>query len=373
MKTSFGTGFYKDDAKQCVIDATKNFINPKLIFFFSSEKHFPEYAQKINELFPDALSIGCTTYRTINREWSDECSLDVLAVEDGIICSGGVIEKADNTAMNYADDVKKCLNEVGTAENTVCVEFVIPMINAEEYALMVLNSVLLRNEIPVFGGSAVNSGADSVFKNNPNYVAMNGVIYTEGCVFVLIHSESGKIKSYLENIYEPLTGNELYVTKANSITRTVMEYDNMPASQVYANEIGVDEDEIEDYFFYNPIGRLEGDEIFNTAIHEKSHGRSIKHFGRIHEGTRMMVMKEGDYEKIIRQTIEKIKSEVPVLSFVLVINCVARTILFERKDYIDEYNRMLSEAFPNMIGISTYGEQMGTKNLNHSAIFVVFE
>lgn len=372
MKSVFGVGKNKEDARLCVQEAVSDFKDPKLIIFFSGEIHFREYTEIIHEMFPNAVCIGCSSYRTCNSRDTDKDVLEVMAVESGVICAGGVIEKADNFALVYADKVRECMNEVGKTENTVCIEFTAPYKRAEEYALMALNSVLLRNEIPVIGGTAANSHADSGDFEEA-YLSLNGEIYTEGCVFAIIHNLGGGIHLFRENIYEPLTGREFTATKANDITRTVMTYNDLPAAEVYAGELQVPASRISKYFFHYPVGRCDEETTYLTAIMEEGSYGSLKHLARIHEGTKMMVMKEGDYEKITVQTIEDIKSKIPNPSLVIMFHCVARTILFENTGYINEYQRRLSEAFPNLIGFSCLGEQLGTKNFNHTMMLAVFE
>ncbi len=372
IKSTFGFGTNSDNARECVSQAVKDFKNPKLILFFSDEKNFCEYAEIIHGTFPDAVCMGCSAYRTWNNTRTGKNMLNAIAIEDGIICSADVIEKADSFALGSADKVVGCMKNAGSAENTICVEFTVPYKHSEEYALMALNSVLLRNDIPVIGGTAANTCADKS-SDGEAYVSLNGKIYTEGCVFAVIHSLHGSISLYRENIYEPLTGKEFTVTKANSLTRTVMTYDKLPAAKIYADELNVPQSDIKNYFFHYPMGRREGDDTYVTAIQDEGSNGSLKHHARVYEGTKMMVMKEGDYKKITRRTIDRVKDKTENPSLVLMFHCVARTILFEDNGYIDEYQKILSEAFPNFIGFACLGEQLGTKNFNHTMMLAVFE
>ena len=372
IKCSFGTGRNAENARLCVDETVKGFRNPKLIIFFSGEEHFCEYARLLSKTFPGAVCIGCSAYYSLDSAGSEKGVLKAVAIEDGITCAAGVIEKADNLAMEYSDRVRRSLDEIGETQNTVCVEFVVPNKRAEEYALMALNSVLLKNEIPVIGGSAatVNSDTDTL---KESFISLNREIYPDGCVYVLIHSIEGKILLCRENIYEPLTGRSITATKANTLTRTVMTYNNMPAIEVYAEEIGVPKEKAEKYFFHNPMGRCEGDDIYVMAIQGENINGSLRHFARVYEGTDMMVMKEGDYRKITECTINEILREKEKPSLVIAFHCVARTILFEEENYLDEYSRKLADAFPNLIGFSCLGEQLETKNFNHTMMFAVFE
>lgn len=373
IKSVFGIGRDKEDARKCVLEAVKDFVNPKLIMFFSQAEHFEEYAAIIHELFPHAVSMGCTAYYTWGPSGVERDVLEVMAVEEGIVCFGGAIEKADNFALNYADNVRRCVEEVGETDNTICVEFTVPLKSAEEYALMALNSVLLRKGIEIVGGSAGNKLDGDTQLSRLCLVALNGIVYPDGCVFVLIHSLNGEIYLLREDVYEPLTGKELLVTKANSETRTIMAYDGKVAAEVYASELSVPREEIKNYFFHFPIGRRFGDEIFMSGIGGDDVNGNMKFLTRVYEGTSMMVMKEGDYRSITADTIKTVRERTGTPSLVIVFQCAARTILFEEKDYVEEYSKMLSDAFPNYIGFSCNGEQHNTKHFNHTLMVAVFE
>ena len=371
VKCSFGVGRHTDNPRLCVEEAVKDFRNPVIIFFFSGEKHFREYARLINETFPKTICIGCSSHRSIDNSGFEKDVLKAVAIEEGIVCSAGVIEKADNLALEYADKVRQCLNEVGETHNTICVEFTVPNRLAEEYALMALNSVLLKNEIPVIGGSAANTG--KVDNTDECFISLNGEIYPNGCVYAIIHNINGRILLCRENIYEPLTGNTFTATKANAITRTVMTYNDRQAADVYAEELGVPKADIAKYFFHYPMGRTEGDEIYVTAVQGEGSNGSLRHLARIYEGTKLMVMKEGDFRKITSNTIKGVLREIQNPSLVLIFNCLARTIFFKEQNYLDEYGKMLAEAFPRSIGFSCMSEQLGTKNFNCTMLLAIFE
>lgn len=368
MKCHYGVGRNKESTELCVKEAVKDFEDPKMIIFYSDENDFCEYARIIHSLFPDSVSIGCSAYRLWGADGSDKNVLKVMAIEDGIEVAANAIPKADEFALTYADRVKECADKIGDAESTVCIEFTVPYKNYEEYALVVLNSVLLRKEIPIIGGSAANDNT-----SEKAFVALNGEIYADGCVFAIIKNLGGAIRLYRENIYVPLTGRQFVATKANSVSRTVMRLGSKPAAEVYASELGVPISEISRYFLLNPLGRRVGDETYITAIYETGSNGCLKNLARIHEGTNISVMTVEDYKKITNETFAKIKSETPNPSLVLFFNCLARTVLFENDNAVDDYQQRLAEVFPNFIGFSCCGEQMGTKHFNHTALFVVFE
>lgn len=370
IRSLFGIGQNKMDREACVQEAVKDFRNPKIIFFFSDEKHFPEYAGLIHERFPDAVSIGCSSYRFWAGPNAGVGELTVTAIEEGISCSAGVIEKADSFALDYMDNVQQSLDQISDKNNTVCVEFTSASRQAEEYALMTLNSVLLRHNIPIVGGSSANSGAGADMLREA-YIALNGKVYTEGCVFVLIHNEAGAVHMFRENIYVPLTGREFLVTKANSHSRTIMQYDDETALSVYASELGIPMEDADKYFFHHPLGRHVGDETYLTAIQSSNSNQSLKLHARVHEGTKMMVMQVGDYREIVHKTVDDIKRTIPNPALVICIHCVARVVFLESENYLEEYRKLLAGAFPNSIHVSCLGEQFGTGNFNHTLMILV--
>lgn len=367
IKSVFGLG-KNTNPYECVMQAVKEVRSPELIFYFSGEDAFGEYSKILREMYPNAVCIGCTANKTWNKCGVEQNALNLVAIKGGVTCSAGVIENADKNALQYIDNVKRCAEEIGTSENTVCIEFTIPGKRAEEYAIMALNSVLLRKEITVVGATAATVGDTS-----EGLVALNGKVYNNGCVFVLVHNQNGRIKIVSENIYEPLTGKELTITKANSLTRTIMRLDGRPAAEVYAEEVGVPVGDISSMFNNYPLGRKVNDRIYITAIHEEGSKGSLRCHARVYEKNKMMVMKEGDYKNITRKTVQDIKNEIAEPSVVFSFQCILRTMFLERKGYHNEQHSLISGAFPNLIGFSCLGEQMGTKNFNSTLLLVVFE
>lgn len=362
-------GFGKSgDAEQCVKEATSRLRNPELILFFSPTDHFEEYAKFLNAKFPTSITMGASTIASLTKKGADKKNLMVVGFEEGLVCSANMLEEVDKYPIKYADRVKKCMDDVKESKNTVCLEFTTAFLCAEESVLSTLNSVLFKKEIPVFGGTA----GDSADGNNITMVALNGVVKTNGCVFALIHSNSGAFRIYRENIYRPKTGNVLTVTKADSWNRTVLEYNGEPATRVFARELGVREDEIEKYRDSNPVGRLVGKELYVTANCD-NRGSAMVYHARIHKNSKVLVLEPDDYREIIKKTMEKIRKEVPNPKFAIVCHCLARTIWFDKEGYLDDYAREIGKVLGDYIGFSGYGEQKGEQHFNQTMTTLVFE
>lgn len=367
MEYYIGVGT-NSDAEKCVKEATAKLRNPNLILFFSPVDHFQEYAKYLNELFPNSITMGATTIVSLTKNGADKKNLMVIGFEDGLVCSANMLEEIDKFPVKYVERVKKCVDDVKETKNTICLEFTTAFLCAEESVLSTLNSVLFKKSIPVFGGTAGNSAALS----QGTLVALNGVVKSNACVFVVVHNRTGAIHIYRENIYRPKTGNVLTVTRADSWNRTVLEYNGQPAARVYAKELGVSEDQIEKYRDSNPVGRLVGNELYVTANSHRN-GSALAYHSRVYKNSKVVVLEPDDYRNIINRTKQKIKEEVPNPKFSIVCHCLARTIWFDKVGYLDEYAREMGEVLGDYIGFSGYGEQKGEHHFNQTMTTAVFE
>ena len=357
-----------NDAKACVDEATRQFQNPKMIIYYSSIDGFLEYTQLLHEKFPNSICMGASTYVCLTKTGAIKKGLTAVAIEAGISCSAGVLEQADTCPVKYADSVKACVEKVRNQKNTICLEFTTALCCAEESVLAVLNSVLLDYHIPLVGGSA---GDDTSGK--ATYVALNGTVYENSCVFALLHNESGAVRWYRENIYKPKTGNLLTATKVDWVNREVKEYNHEPAAKVYARELGVAESEISKYFDSYPMGRVFGKEMYITANCAETPGKGMKYHARVYDNSRVYVLEPDDYRSVVKKTMEQIKAEVPNPSFCIMCHCLARSLLFEGEGYLQEYCKTMGGVLGDYIGFSGYGEQMNRQQFNQTMTVIVFE
>ena len=367
MEYNIGMSRQKD-AKICVDEATAKFKNPKLILFFSPVEQFEEYTQFIYQKFPNSISMGATTIAAFSKEGADKQGLKVIGIENGIRCSADVIEDIDEYPIKYTERVKKCVDDVGTAKNTICLEFTTALLCAEESVLNTLNAVLEKDGITVFGGSAGDVGTAVGTK-----VALNGKIRPKSTVFAILHNEGGAIKIFRENIYVPITGNVLTATKVESFQRTVYEYNREPATRVFARELGISESQVSQHIDTNPIGRIIGDELYITANCNETQNHGMAYHARIFDNSKVLVLHPGEYRSIIQETKERIKREIPKPSFSIMCHCLARTILFTNEGYLDEYSKEMHSVLGDYIGFSGYGEQYGSQHFNQTMTVAVFE
>ena len=55
------------------------------------------------------------------------------------------------------------------------------------------------------------------------------------------------------------------------------------------------------------------------------------------------------------------------------INCLARSMLFENDGYLNEFAKKMSSALGDYIGFAGYGEQLRDQHFNQTMVLAVFE
>ncbi|MGD9475703.1 MAG: FIST signal transduction protein [Eubacteriaceae bacterium] len=350
-----------------VAEAVKNLKSPKLILFFSGVDKFEEYAKSIHHYFPEAISMGATTFAAFCRDGAYKETLMMIGFEDGIRCEAGILEDADKYPLKNVNRVEKIAQNFKRAENTVCLEFSSALIRCEELVLSTLNSVLAKKKIAVFGGSSGDQG-----NAEKTMIAYNGQTYQNACSFVMIENLNGKIHFYRENIYKP-TKHCLKSTKVDVKNRVVWEYNQKPAAKAYADAMGVNVNQLPEYLNNYPLGRIIGNEMFIVANNQVVKSNGMEYHARIYNNSQIVILEPDDYRMVINNTLEQVKKDCVKPSFTLMVNCLARSILFESDGFLNDFAKIAGRSLGNYVGFSGYGEQLREQHFNQTMVLAVFE
>jgi hypothetical protein len=353
--------------KTAVQDAASQLQNPKLILFFSGVDQFTEYAREIRERFPEAISMGSTTFAAFCKDGAFKETLMLIGFEDGIRCEAGLLEEVDKYSLKYVDRVTQCASQFNKPENTICLEFSSALIRCEELVLSTINAVLAKKKIPVFGGSAGDKG-----KAEKTMIALNGQVYQNACVFVMIENLGGKIRLYRENIYKPTT-HYFKSTKVDVRKRIVYEYDNKPAAKVMADALGVSISELPKYLDHSPMGRIIGNEMYIVANNTVVNGSAMEYHARIYNNSQVVLLEADEYPSVIGETLKQVKRECSKPSLTLMVNCLARSLLFEADGYLNQFATTVGSSVGEFVGFAGYGEQLNEQHFNQTMLLAVFE
>jgi hypothetical protein len=357
----------KSDFKEAVSEASAGLKSPKLILFFSDINNFEGYNKEIKERFENSIIIGSTTFAGFCKEGAFKSTLLMLGIEDGIECYGDVLEEVDKHPLKYVDRIINCTDKFKDTSNTVCFEISSALISCEELVLSTFNSILEQKKIPLFGGSSGDFG-----RAEKTLISFNGQVYNNACAFVIIKNLSGKIKLYRENIYKP-TSHYFTATKVDVKNRIVYEYDNKPAAKVTAEALGTTINNLPKYLDSYPLGRIIGNDMYITANQGVTPNNGMCYHARVYNNSKMVLLEPDDYKQVISETILKVKKDVPNPSLSIMINCLARSMLFEKDGYLNEFALQMSNALGNYVGFAGYGEQLNQQHFNQTMVLAVFE
>lgn len=355
------------DIHIAIQEATAQLKSPKLILFFSGVEIFQEIAEEMKKTFPESITMGATTFAAFCKDGAFKDTLLVLGFEDGIECQANVLEEVDKYALKYVERVKQTAEKFKNPENTICLEFSSALISCEELVLSTLNSVLAKKKISVFGGSAGDRG-----RAEKSMISLNGTVYSNACVFVMIENLNGRIKLYRENIYKP-TNHYFKSTKVDVRKRIVYEYDNKPAAQVMASALGVTLEELPNYLDSYPVGHIIGNEMYIVANNTIVNGNAMEYHARIYNNSQMVLLEPDTYKQVIKTTLEQVKQECGRPSLTLMVNCLARSMLFEGDGYLNEFATQVGASLGNFAGFAGYGEQLNEQHFNQTMILAIFE
>lgn len=365
VKTKIGRGI-SNNIQEALDEATKDFVNPKLIIYNTSKGRFEEFSKLLYNKFPECIIIGASTYKEICKDGLTNGALLAISFEGGIECVADVIEEIDKYPVKYIQRVQNTISKLNDTTNTVCLEFCVGTTNSEEKVLSTINSLLHVYNIPLFGGTSADDG-----EFQTTYVGLNGKVYGNDCVFVLIKNLGGKIKIYQENIFKK-TEHSFIATKVNSRQRTVYELDEKPCAEVIAKSLNIPVNKIDQLFPTHPMGRIVGEELYISANKNLIDNKAVSYYSRIYKNSKVVLLEPDDYKEVFKSTLSKIRNDFNHISCTIVINCVARTMFFEQEGFAEKFASDLG-GLGNYIGFACHGEQMNNYHFNQTMVIGVFE
>ncbi|MCR4790098.1 MAG: hypothetical protein K5839_03350 [Treponemataceae bacterium] len=358
--------------QQTVKEFVREFGNCSFIIYFAPCDSFKEITNAFYSEFSKATLIGASSHYIYDKDGMNVNSIGAVAFyKENVDVEANVISKIKENPLPFATRIKDASEKI-SHENTICLEFTPGATQKEENILKIFSSVCKNLNIPVLGGTAGLHPRDNR-GNIETYVAFNGKSYNDSSVFCFIHNKNGKIGIFKENIYVP-TEKKFIATDVNTEKRILYKLDDKDALEVLTKALDCSKFEIGTELNTHPLVRkLENNDLYLTDFYRiLPTGETIWHSGII-QGTELILTKPGDYRKITSDTFKKIHHEFPDPSFLLYIQCISRTLFFEKEKYLGEYSRNFGKEFPVSLGFSSLGEQLNETHFNQTMIALVFE
>ncbi len=123
--------------------------------------------------------------------------------------------------------------------------------------------------------------------------------------------------------------------------------------------------------FQNPFGKINGNDTCIISIKEVA-GNALACFRQVNDSDVLILLELGDYQAIVKDTIQQICKDFPQRSAVFSVNCLFRYKLFSERNYMQKYLQDMA-ALGSHAGLVGYGEHYNNRFVNQSMTCVVFE
>lgn len=342
--------------------------NSELIFFVTADDI--KYVSGVfRSMLSDSNVMGFHTY-ILNGGICHKSGTYVIAIEknsDFFNIEFGLIENVDTDPVKCVLNLQKQITSVNPGkEDTICLEF---CTSGEERLVTTLNSVMKQHGIKVFG-----STTDCIETPYPSYLFYNGDMYDNASVYILIKNKCGRIITQTQNIYKHHEGGEVYIaTKVDKDTRTLIELNGRPATEVYCQELGISLEDIHGALPYHPFAKSIGEKDYLVSIKEYNSDGSISLFKQINQNDQLFISDLGDYKNIIKNHLQSLTIDYPNAATMLTVDCVYRYQLFNIEGMLDWYAQSLNDMGIRTVGILGDGEQYDVQHCNQSMICAIFE
>jgi hypothetical protein len=364
IKTAYSV---KTKAQDAIADLQAQFkgFNPKLILFYAGTVFSPDkIADGIEEAFPGAETIGCSTAGELVTGKMLTNSIVAMGFNGKALkdCKVEVIEdlnRESNRAFNaFQRHFKKPMKKMDPREYVGII--LVDGLSCKEELIMDKMGDLTN--VTIIGGSA---GDDLKFKKT--HVYANGKSYANAAVLALL-KPAGEF-SFIKTQSFKVLPKKLEVTKANEFTREVYEFNGKPAAKAYAEALGVSVEEATKRFMHNPVGLVfEGEPFVRSPQQIK--GDTMSFYCSVKEGMELSLLEAKDIIASTRKDIEAKKNEMGGISGIVNFNCILRTLELGQKGLCDEYGKLFAEV--PTVGFSTYGEEY-IGHINQTATMLVFK
>lgn len=343
-----------ESVEQAVADVKKQFgaMTPVMVVFFASPKYDPALlSRKMKDAFPAAAVFGSTTAGEIVSGKMLKRSLVAMALSAGAVSDVDVQVVTGLKSQNRVKDAfagfeKHFGVKMSEVDHKKYVGIILidGLSGAEE---KIIDTIGDLSNATFIGGSA---GDDLQFK--ATHVFANGQAHTDACVLALLKPAVGfdvlKIQSFRP------CDKKLTATKVNEAKRTVIEFNDVPAAEAYAEALGVKVEDSANSFMHHPVGLMVKGEPYVRSPQQIKGGEMV-FYCNVKQGTELTLLESTDIVADTRKALDDKLKQLGPVQCLINFHCILRTLELDQKSQSDAYGKLFSRV--PTVGFSTYGEQ----------------
>lgn len=340
--------------------------NTKMIVFFASAEINPNLlALEFEKNFNDCVSFGCTTYEQVINGKKLKNSIVAMSFDDEIIddvkvevLNNSNIEESVNTAFrNFEEHYKTPTNNLNF-QNYFGITLIDGLSMSEE---RIIDKIMDLTNVFFVGGSASDN-----LEFRETHVFCNGKAYPNTSILALVKPKA--VFELLKTQSFKILNKKLLPTKVDKETRTVYEFNHIPAVKAYAQALNIEPYQLPDYFMSNPLGLIINNQPFVKSP-RKVKGNALVFHCEVSEGVELSLLESDDIVGETQRMLNETDYQNTVKG-ILNFDCVLRSLELKNKGLTEEYAKIFSNV--PTIGFSTYGEQY-LSHINQTSTMILFK
>jgi hypothetical protein len=333
-----------------------------VVFFCSSSYNLDLLATCLRDTFNPEI-VGCTSAGQIdNMGYHDQGLVGVSICSQRMKIKPFIIESLADFNYDHADTLAADIaayeldNDLQGVKGKMGFLLIDGLSMREELTLSILDQTL--QNVPIFGGSAAD---DLNFKET--FVFAQGEFRKNAAVLSIIHTDLPYRLFKIQHFIPAET--RLVITESDPINRTVTKINGAPAAIEYAQAVGKSVEELStEIFSAHPLMLMIGGEYYVRSIMMANPDHSMQFACAIDTGLVLRIGQGVDLVNSLAMELEKLRTEVPELSFILGCDCAFRKLEVFSKEIQDDVANVLQEY--SFIGFNTYGEQINSLHVNQT-------
>ncbi|WP_246107364.1 FIST N-terminal domain-containing protein [Puniceibacterium confluentis] len=333
-----------------------------VLLFVSPNADFQALARQTEGRFGGADVLACTTAGEIGRDGYEEDQIIAVAFPSALFAT-----------RTYAVEALDTLEEQQVIDTAIQHRTALTRRASEltwEFAFLMVDGLSLREEhlttmlaaglgpMSLFGGS---SGDGTAFRQT--WLSRNGVVMRNSALVALVRSRCPVHVFSLDHLMP--TDTRMVVTAADPERRVVQEINAEPAAAEYARLLGKDPNQLDPFIFAaHPVVVRLGDTHHVRAIRQVNDAGELVFFSAINEGMVLTLAKHEDIAEHLERELSAMARPNGAAPQILGCDCILRRIEAGQSQKTRDISQILRAR--NVIGFSTYGEQVGALHVNQT-------
>ncbi len=322
-----------------------------LLYFASSQYPAQQLSGQMQQAFPHSTVVGCTTSGEI---------ISGKMLDNSIVAMAFTSEILSEVQVSLVENISQDPQAVDKAFDRFAQILGTPMeqLDPSQYVGIVLIDGLSGKEeqvnerigdltnVTFIGGSA---GDDLKFEKT--YLYAQGQAYSDAAVLVLLKATHGfeilKTQSFKDS------GKVLVVTEHDEAKREISQLNHQPATQAYAQALGVAPEALAHHMFKNPLGLMLAENEPFVRSPRVVEGDRVLFYCNVKEGMELRLLHSTDIVEDTRTALQQ-KLQEGSVGAILNFNCILRTLDLKQQARTQAYADLFTDT--PTIGFSTYGE-----------------